>query len=64
MDQEALLGNILLPLLLLATVIALLFIRRAGRKQHKGQSGGLARHRNDAEQKARTPGAGSGHQRF
>ena len=48
MDAESLLGNILLPLLLLATVIALLFLRRARRKQHKGQSGGLARHRNDS----------------
>jgi hypothetical protein len=32
-----LLGNILLPLLVLATAIALLFIRRAGRKQDKRQ---------------------------
>lgn len=37
MDTESLLGYILLPLLILATAITLLFIQRARRKQDKGQ---------------------------
>lgn len=37
MDTESLLGNILVPLLLLAIAITLLLIQRARKKQNKGQ---------------------------
>ena len=37
MDLQSLLGYILLPLLILATAITLLFLQRGRRKQDKGQ---------------------------